>query len=172
MLGLVTAALNHRWGEQTRISTYREQEGRAIRKQRREACHNYLVATNAFWQAIDQLNLAASGGERVDRSEYLRAANNKLQDTYVYLTISCGAKVRAVAESYQGKLYELAGEASACHSRSMGEADYGQAVSSPRGSRPRCRRRTEPRSRRPACWLASVIEFPADLFASPTWLRP
>jgi hypothetical protein len=111
VLGLVTATLNHRWGEQTRISTYREQEGRAIRKQRREACHNYLVATNAFWQAIDQLNLTASGGERVDRSEYLRAANNKLQDTYVYLTISCGAKVRAVADSYQGKLYELAGEA-------------------------------------------------------------
>ena len=30
VLGLVTAALNHRWGEQTRISTYREQEGSAI----------------------------------------------------------------------------------------------------------------------------------------------
>jgi len=25
-----------------------------------------------------------------------------LQDTYVYLTISCGAKVREVADSYQG----------------------------------------------------------------------
>ena len=111
VLGLVTAALNHRWGEQTRISTYREQEGSAIRDQRRETCHNYLVAANAFWQAIDQLNLSASHGEQVDRSEYLRAANNTLQDTYVYLTISCGAKVRAVADSYQGKLYELAGEA-------------------------------------------------------------
>jgi hypothetical protein len=111
VLGLVTAALNHRWGERTRISTYREQEGRAMRDQRREACHNYLVATNAFWQAMDQLNLTASRGEQVDRSEYLRATNNTLQDTYVYLTISCGAKVREVADSYQGKLYELAGEA-------------------------------------------------------------
>jgi hypothetical protein len=82
-----------------------------MRDQRREACHNYLVATNAFWQAMDQLNLTASRGEEVDRSEYLRAANNTLQDTYVYLTISCGAKVREVADSYQGKLYELAGEA-------------------------------------------------------------
>ena len=111
VLGLVTAQLNHRWGERTRISTYREQEGRAIRDQRREACHDYLVATNAFWQAMDQLNLTAIRGEEVDRSEYLRAANNTLQDTYVYLTISCGAKVREVADSYQGKLYELAGEA-------------------------------------------------------------
>jgi hypothetical protein len=111
VLGLVTAQLNHRWEERTRISTYREQEGRAIRDQRREACHNYLVATNAFWQAMDQLNLTASRGEDVDRSEYLRAANNALQDTYVYLTISCGAKVREVADSYQGKLYELASEA-------------------------------------------------------------
>jgi hypothetical protein len=111
VLGLVTAALNHRWGEQTRIRSYREQEGSAIRDQRREACHNYLVATNAFWQAIDQLNLTASRGEQVDRSEYLRAANNTLQDTYIYLTISCGAKVRAVADSYQGNLYELAGQA-------------------------------------------------------------
>jgi hypothetical protein len=34
-----------------------------------------------------------------------------LQDTYVYLTISCAAKVRELADSYQGKLYELAGEA-------------------------------------------------------------
>ena len=86
VLGLVTAALNHRWGERTRISTYREQEGRAIRDQRREACHDYLVATNAFWQAMDQLNLTAIRGEEVDRSEYLRAANNTLHDTYVYLT--------------------------------------------------------------------------------------
>ena len=67
VLGLVTAALNHRWGERTRISTYREQEGRAIRDQRREACHDYLVATNAFWQAMDQLNLTAIRGEEVAR---------------------------------------------------------------------------------------------------------
>jgi hypothetical protein len=108
-LGLVTAMLNHRWGERTRISAYREQEGSAIRAQRREACHNYLVATNAFWQAVDQLNLAASRSEQFDRSEYLRAANNTLQDTYVYLTISCGARIRELADSYQGKLYELVG---------------------------------------------------------------
>ncbi len=67
VLGLATAALNHRWGERTRIYTYREQESRAIRDQRREACHDYLVATNAFWQAMDQLNLNASRGEQVDR---------------------------------------------------------------------------------------------------------
>jgi hypothetical protein len=69
------------------------------------------VAPNAFWRAIDQLSVTASRGEQVDRTEYLRAGNNTLQDTYVYLTISCKAKVRAVAGSYQGKLYELAGQA-------------------------------------------------------------
>lgn len=111
VLGLATAALNHRWGERTRINTYREQESRAIRDQRREACHDYLVATNAFWQAMDQLNLNASRGEQVDRGEYLRPANNTLQDTYVYLTISCGARIRGLADSYQARLYELAGEA-------------------------------------------------------------
>src|SRR5215469_14220256 len=111
LIGLATAALSHRWGEQTRINTYREQESSAVRDQRREACHNYLVATNAFWQALDQLNLDTNRGEQVDRGEYLRAANNALQDTYVYLTISCGAKVRGLADSYQGKLYELATEA-------------------------------------------------------------
>ena len=111
VLGLATAALNHRWGERTRINTYREQESRAIRDQRREACHDYLVATNAFWQAMDQLNLNASRGEQVDRGEYLRLANNTLQDTYVYLTISCGARIRGLADSYQARLYELAGEA-------------------------------------------------------------
>lgn len=111
VLGLATAALNHRWGERTRINTYREQESQAIRDQRREACHDYLVATNAFWQAMDQLNLIASRGEQVDRGEYLRLANNTLQDTYVYLTISCGARIRGLADSYQARLYELAGEA-------------------------------------------------------------
>ncbi len=111
VIGLATAALNHRWGEQSRVSTHREQEGRAIREQRRQACHDYLVATNAFWQAADQLNMNASRGEQVDRSEYLRVANNSLQDTYVYLTISCGAEVSELADSYQGKLYELASEA-------------------------------------------------------------
>lgn len=111
IIGLATATLNHRWGEQTRINAYREQESSAIRNQRREACHNYLVATNAFWQAMDQLNLNASRGDQVDRSEHLRAANNTLQDTYVYLTISCGARVREFADSHQGKLYELAGKA-------------------------------------------------------------
>jgi hypothetical protein len=110
VMGLATATLNHRWEEQRRISTHREQEGRVIRDQRREACHDYLLATNAFWQAMDQLNLNASRGRQVDRAEYLRETNTTLQDTYVYLTISCGAKVRELADSYQGKLYELAGE--------------------------------------------------------------
>jgi hypothetical protein len=110
VMGLATATLNHRWEEQRRISTHREQEGRVIRDQRREACHDYLLATNAFWQAMDQLNLNASRSRQVDRAEYLRETNTTLQDTYVYLTISCGAKVRELADSYQGKLYELAGE--------------------------------------------------------------
>lgn len=111
VIGIVTAVLNHRWGEQARRATYHEQESRAIRDQRREACHNYLVATNSFWQAIDQLNLKGSRGEQVDRAEYLRETNTTLQDTYVYLTISCGAEVRELADAYQGTLYELAGEA-------------------------------------------------------------
>jgi len=111
LLGLATAALNHRWGERARINADREQERRAIRDQRREACHDYLIATNAFWQAVDQLNVNASRGEQVDRSEYMRAVNNTMQDRYVYLSISSGAEVREFADSYQRVLYELANEA-------------------------------------------------------------
>jgi hypothetical protein len=65
VMGLATATLNHRWEEQRHISTHRELEGRVIRDQRREACHDYLLATNAFWQAMDQLNLNASRGRQV-----------------------------------------------------------------------------------------------------------
>lgn len=107
VMGLVTAGLSHKWGEQTRIATDREQEIRTIRDQRREACHNYLVATNSFYQAIDQLYLKSRHGEEVDPDEHVRAAITALQDTYVYLTISCGADVRKLARSYNMALYAL-----------------------------------------------------------------
>jgi hypothetical protein len=105
LLGLVTAALNHKWGEQTRVETYREQRIRAIEDQRREVCHNYLLATNTYWLTTEQLYFKARRGEEFDRIEHMRPAISALQDTYAYLTISCGAEVRQLAHSYNGSLY-------------------------------------------------------------------
>jgi len=107
MIGIVTARLNHRWEEQARIETGREQQIRVIRDQRREVCHKYLVATNSFWQTVDQLYQRTCPGEEVDPVEHLRAANTALQDAYVNLTISCGADVRRLAHAYNESLYEF-----------------------------------------------------------------
>jgi len=41
----------------------------------------------------------------------MRAAITALQDTYVYLTISCGARVRTLAHSYNQALYAVHGVA-------------------------------------------------------------
>ncbi|MGA8875375.1 MAG: hypothetical protein WB555_07565 [Candidatus Korobacteraceae bacterium] len=107
VMGLVTAVLTHRWTEQARVDAYRKEQMRAIRDQRREVAHNFLVATNLFWQALDQLHQKACRGEEIDSFEHLRAANTALRDAYVDLTITCGARVRNIADVYHRKLYDL-----------------------------------------------------------------
>jgi hypothetical protein len=78
-----------------------------MRDQAREACHNYLVATNSFYQAVDQVYLRTSRAEQFDQREHARAAITAMQDAYVYLTISAGAEVREIARQYNKSLYEL-----------------------------------------------------------------
>ena len=104
-LGLVTAGLNHKWGEQTRVEDYRQQQLKEIADQRRQVCHDYLVAVNSYWLTCEQLYFNARRGEKFDRIEYMRSAITALQDTYAYLTISCGAEVRKQANSYNNALY-------------------------------------------------------------------
>lgn len=106
-IGLSTAALTQRWNERTRVQADREQEARIIRDQRREACHSYLVATNSFYQAVDQVYLKTSRDEEFDQREHARAAITALQDAYVDLTLSSGAEVRQRARTYNLALYEL-----------------------------------------------------------------
>jgi hypothetical protein len=106
-IGLVTAALNHRWNEQARSRAVNEVDTRAIRDQRREACHNYLVCTNQFYQVIDQVYRKALRGEEFDTREHAREAITALQDAYVYLTISARAAVRRLARAYNMVLYDL-----------------------------------------------------------------
>jgi hypothetical protein len=106
-VGLTTAAFTQRWSERTRVQADREQEARTTRNQRREACHSYLVATNSFYQAVDQVYLKARRDEQFDQREHVRAAITSLQDAYVYLTISAGADVRQRARTYNVALYEL-----------------------------------------------------------------
>jgi len=111
VIGLVTARLNRKWGEQTRVETYREQQLAAITDRRRQVCHDYLVATNSYWLTAEELYHKASRGDEFDRVEHMRSAITSLQDTYVYLTISCGARVRTLAHSYNQALYAVHGAA-------------------------------------------------------------
>ncbi|MFI5897557.1 hypothetical protein ACIA5D_46470 [Actinoplanes sp. NPDC051513] len=106
-VGLGTAALTHRWNEQARSRAAHEEEARAMRNQRREACHHYLVATNSFYQAVDQMYRKALRREQFDPREHTRTAITALQDAYVYLTISTGAAVRQLARTYNMVLYDL-----------------------------------------------------------------
>jgi hypothetical protein len=110
VIGLVTAVLTHRWGEQARAQADRKELMRAMRDQRREVCHGFLVATNSFWDALDQLYQRSCRGEEIDEIdsfEHLRAANAVMQNAYVDLTITCGAQVRRLADHYHAKLYAL-----------------------------------------------------------------
>lgn len=106
-LSLATAALTHRWTRQARLQADRENEARTIRDQRREAYHNYLVATNSFYQAVDQVYLKTGRKEQFDQHEHVRSAITALQDAYVYLTISAGSDVRKTAREYNVTLYDL-----------------------------------------------------------------
>jgi hypothetical protein len=106
-ISLVTSALNHRWSERARSREADEGDARAIRDQRREACHRYLVATNSFYQAVDQVYRKGLRDEEFDAREHAREAITTLQDTYVYLTISTGSEVRELARAYNRALYAL-----------------------------------------------------------------
>jgi len=106
-LGLVTAAQTHRWNERTRVQTAREQEVRDLRDQRRQASHSYLVATNEFYLAVDQVYLKSGRGEHPDPDEHRRAEMKELQNAYVELTITAGAEVRKRARAYNKALYAL-----------------------------------------------------------------
>jgi hypothetical protein len=107
IIGFVTAGLNHKWGEQTRITTYHQQQLRAITDQCRQVCHDYLVAANSYWLAVEQLYHKACRGDEFDHLEDMKPAITALQDTYVYPTISCGTRVRNLADSYNGALYAV-----------------------------------------------------------------
>jgi hypothetical protein len=102
------AALTHRWGEQARSRADREQELRAVRDQLRGASHDYLVATNQFYQAVHQMYLKALDNKKFHPWEDVREAYTALQDGYTYLTISAGAEVRKPARAYNVALYALA----------------------------------------------------------------
>jgi hypothetical protein len=107
-LGLVTAAQTHRWNERTRVQAGREQEVRDLKDQRRQASHSYLIATNEFYLAVDQVHLRSGRGEQFDPDEHLRAEIKELQNAYVELTITAGAEVRERARVYIRALYALA----------------------------------------------------------------
>jgi hypothetical protein len=78
-----------------------------LRDQRREVCHDYVVATNSFRQAINQLHETVGRGENVNPDEHTRSAYSAEEDAYVYLTISCGVAVRELARQYNSELWDL-----------------------------------------------------------------
>jgi hypothetical protein len=105
VLGLVTAGLNHKWGEQARFEAYRQRQLQTITDQRREVGYKYLVATNSYWLTTEQLYFKVLRREEFDRIEHMRPATTALHDTYAYLTISCGTEVRNLGHSYNDALY-------------------------------------------------------------------
>jgi hypothetical protein len=111
VLGLVTAGLNHKWGERTRVEVHREEQLRENMDRRREVCHDYLVAANSYWLTTEQLYFKALRGEKFDRIEHMRPAITALQDTYMYLTISCGVEVSNQANAYNDALFAAHGAA-------------------------------------------------------------
>lgn len=123
-LSLATVAFTHRWNEQARLQADREREVRTIREQRREACHNYLVATNSFYQAVDQVYLKTDRKEQFDQHEHVRIAITALQDAYVYLTISAGSDVRQYAREYNVSLYNLQRAAQRADSSSWRDLEH------------------------------------------------
>ncbi len=108
VISLVTSMLNHRWSNQDRIQTQREHEISTIRDQRREACHSYLVGTSRYYRSIDRMYRKAISKEPFHPYDDVREAITGMQDAYVYLTISAGAEVRHLAQSYNKTLYDLA----------------------------------------------------------------
>lgn len=105
--GLVTARLNYKWTEFTRVETGRDQQHQANISQRREVSHNYLIAANSYWLTVEQLYSKVLHGEKFDHIEYMRAAITALQDHYAYLTITSGSEVREAAHSYNQALYAV-----------------------------------------------------------------
>jgi hypothetical protein len=108
-LGLITASLNHRWDERART----EQQVQAAQEQRRKVSHDYLVAANSYWLTVEQLYVRAIRGEEFDRVEYMKPAISVLQDTYNYLTITCGQAVRERAHAHNLALYSARNAAAA-----------------------------------------------------------
>ncbi|WP_432971581.1 hypothetical protein [Dactylosporangium sp. CA-233914] len=102
-MSLITAALNQRWSERARVQASDESRVRARRDELRAACHAYLVAANRFYQALEE----ARRGEPADATERTRPAVTAMQDAYLYLTISAGARVRKLAQAYNTSQYEL-----------------------------------------------------------------
>lgn len=101
---LITAILNHRWTSKAE----RAQEIRSLKDGLRGVFHDYLIATNAYFHAIDRMHIKALRDEEFDPLEDPREEYKALQEQYQYLTISAGNEVRWLARAYDMVLYGLA----------------------------------------------------------------
>ncbi len=103
---LINAIVNHRWSERASERSNREQEAREAAARLRGVFHDYLVATNAYFHAIDQMHeLGRSRSDDFDT--WARREYQALQEEYQYLTISAGNEVRQLARQYDVVLYGL-----------------------------------------------------------------
>lgn len=101
---LVTAVLSHRWASQSdRAQALRSAEDRL-----RDIFHDYLIATNAYFHAVDRMHIKVLRDEKFDPWEDVREEYKGLQEQYQYLTISAGSEVRNLARAYDMVLYGLA----------------------------------------------------------------
>jgi hypothetical protein len=101
---LMTAVLSHKWAAQADYA----QELRSAKDRLRDIFHDYLIATNAYFHAVDRMHIKALRDEEFDPWEDVREEYKALQEQYQYLTISAGDEVRNLARAYDMVLYGLA----------------------------------------------------------------
>src|SRR5689334_9616153 len=93
---LMTAVLSHKW---TARADY-AQELRSAKDRLRDIFHDYLIVTNTYFHAVDQMHIKALRDEEFDPLEDVREEYKALQEQYQYLTISAGDEVRRLARAY------------------------------------------------------------------------
>ena len=101
---LITAVMSHRWTTQTD----RLQDLRSAKERLRDVFHDYLIATNAYFHAVDRMHIKALRDKEFDPWEDVREEYKALQEQYQYLTISASDEVRQLARAYDMVLYGLA----------------------------------------------------------------
>ena len=106
VFGLALASMNHRWASRDHERADQVRESRSGGERLRAAFRDYLVATNAYDHAVQEMH--ELGARRDDDFDtWLRSDYQALQEKYQYMTILADGDVRRLAREYNRVLYGL-----------------------------------------------------------------